>query len=361
MYKVSRSTAAVTSHQKPRFKAFFLSLGLLAGLGLVACSDSKQPATHESGPSSVQTLVVTRQALSQPLEALGTLSAINAAVITSNISEKLSGLFFEDGQYVEAGTLLATLEQGEERAQRLAAEAELAEHQREIERLERLIKTQAAARSEYDQRLSQRDQARARIAEAEAKIAERNLHAPFSGHIGLRQVSVGALLSPGTAIVTLDQLDSLKLDFQLPSRALSKLTTGQVIRAYSDALDQSFQARITAIDSRVDVISRSITARAIVKNPDLLLKPGLLLRVEIESESRQGILLPELVLLNRQNRHYVWVVDEQQRAQQRDVEIGTRRNGQVEIVNGLSPGERVISEGFLMLHPGATVTEAGEP
>ncbi|MBD2857819.1 efflux RND transporter periplasmic adaptor subunit [Spongiibacter sp. KMU-158] len=328
----------------------------LLTIGLSAC-EQKLNASAATIPSTPVKIITAEEApIVSSMEALGTLKALNATTITSSVSEKITALHFQDGQQVKKGDLIATLEQEEEQAQLLAAKAELAEHQREIDRLGKLLQTQAAARTEYDSRLSQRDQAKARIAEVQAKIDERTLRAPFSGHIGLRLVSPGALLSPGTTITTLDQLDILQLDFQLPSRAIPAVQLEQSITATSTSRDETIAGKISAIDSRVDPVSRSLTVRALVNNADLQLKPGMLMKVEILESEHPGFSLPEQTLLNDQDRSYVWLVDEQGKAQQRTVSLGRRHDGLVEIRKGISAGDRVIVEGFLMLRPGAPVS-----
>jgi membrane fusion protein, multidrug efflux system len=324
---------------------------LLAGCEQKAAN----PATAARPPVSVKVITTEVTPLSSTINALGTLSARKSIIVTTTVSEKLTGLYFEDGQYVKKGTLLATLAQAEERALLAAAKADLAEQEREISRLKPLLEKQVAARNEYDQRVSARDRVLAQIAEAEAKIDERTLHAPFAGYVGLRAVSTGALLSPGDPITTLDDLNTLQLDFQLPSLALPSLHIGQQVEAISDALNETFTGKISAVDQRIDPVSRSITARALLDNPEGKLKPGMLMRVSLQTQPREGIEVPEEALLSSQDEHFLWLIDPQQQARKIEVKIGVRRPGKVEIRSGLKAGDRVIVEGFMSLRPGTDV------
>lgn len=329
----------------------------VAVLSLVTACEKPSPGGpgRASQPTPVATVVVKSQQIQETLPALGTLLARESVAITSSVAEKVSQLHFDDGQTVEAGDLLATLEQAEERALLASAQADLAEQERELRRLKGLLATQSAAQTEYDQRLSNQQRAEARIREVEAMIAERNLRAPFDGVVGLSQVSPGALLSPGTVITTLDDLDTMRLDFQMPSLLLGKLQVGQSVTARSEALGQDFEGRISAIDQRIDSQSRSVTARARLANPDHLLKPGMLMHVELKAEPRSGIMVPEQALESVDQNHFLWLVDSDGNAQRRQVTLGMRRGGEVEIRQGLSDGEQVITQGYMNLRPGAPV------
>ena len=335
----------------------------VAVLSLVTACEKPSPGGpgRASQPTPVATVVVKSQQIQETLPALGTLLARESVAITSSVAEKVSQLHFDDGQTVEAGDLLATLEQAEERALLASAQADLAEQERELRRLKGLLATQSAAQTEYDQRLSNKQRAEARIREVEAMIAERTLRAPFDGIVGLRQVSPGALLSPGTVITTLDDLDTMRLDFQMPSLLLGKLQVGQSITARSEALGQEFEGRISAIDQRIDSQSRSVTARASLANADHLLKPGMLMHVQLKAEPRSGMMIPEQALESVDQEHFLWVIDSDGKAQRRQVTLGIRRAGKVEIHQGLSAGEQVITQGYMNLRPGSPVAAPTSP
>ncbi len=332
-----------------------LTLGLPVLLALSACDRSTAAGPGQRPPAAVKVQTLQAQTVEERLSAIGTLQARESVFITATISEKVRALHFEEGQSVTQGQLLATLEQAEEQAQLSAAKADLAEQQREIRRLKDLLATQSAARNEYDQRLSARDRAAAKVAEVQAKIDERSLRAPFAGVTGLREVSPGALIAAGNSITSLDDLSTMRLDLNLPSLSLRSLRVGMSIDAYSDALDKRFSGTVTAINPRIDPVSRSVRLRAHIDNPDGELKPGMLMRVSLLKDQRQSILVPASALQSSEQRHYVWLLNADQQAERREVKLGIRQADSVEVLSGLSPGDTLISEGFLMLRPGSPV------
>lgn len=339
-------------------KTFWLAV-LILGLGAAALWHYQRdgaPATGAAAPPSVILHTAEERLFSDRIEALGTLQGRESVTITANVTETVADIHFEEGQRVERGQLLVSLSQQEELAQLGSARAELDEQRREVKRLEGLVKTQSAARTELDQRRTALDMARHRIEELQAVIAERNVRAPFDGVLGLRHVSPGALVQPGDTITTLDAIDSLKMDFSVPATALASLEVGQAISATTAAYPREFTGTVTVIDSRVNPVDRSIRARAYFDNPEGMLKPGMLMQLELHYLPRRALLIPEEALVSREREHTVWVVDPQSNeATPRTVSIGGRRAGWVEITEGLAAGERVVREGMMRLRPGVQV------
>ncbi len=178
--------------------------------------------------------------------------------------------------------------------------------------------------------------------------------------LGLRQVSVGALVAPGTVITTLDDDSTIKLDFTLPEASLSSLAPGQSITATSDAWPGvNFDGRIADIDSRVDPQTRAVRVRAELPNPDAKLRPGMLLRVQVQLPPREALVLPELAVQQEAQQGYVFRVGADDKVEQVPVKLGTRQRGQVEVVSGLNAGDRVVVEGTVKLHAGSRVVEGG--
>lgn len=307
-------------------------------------------------PASVSVYTVSERDISYRTEALGTVHAAESVDITASVSETVIELRFDDGALVKRGQVLAVLEHDEELAQLAEANVNLAEQEREVTRLRDLVRTRSASQSELDQRLSLQDRARHQIQAAEARIRDRIIRAPFSGQLGLRQVSPGALVSPGTLIVTLDDTSTMKLDFNVPSALLGSLAIGQPVTASNAAFSQVFKGEVTAIDSRINPVDRSVLVRAEFPNPDRLLRPGLLMNVLLERQPRRALVVPEESLLSREDRNYVWVVDGSSlRVSEREVTIGGRQPGWVEITQGIELGELVIREGLMTASPGEVV------
>jgi membrane fusion protein (multidrug efflux system) len=229
--------------------------------------------------------------------------------------------------------------------------------------LRQLFKTQAVSESQLQQLEAQREADRAAVAAAEARVGDTVIEAPFAGRLGLRRVSVGSLVSPSTVITTLDDTGRIKLDFDVPEIYLSRLQPGLSVTAHSAAWpDAEFRGTVASVDSRVDPVSRTVTVRAIVPNPEGRLRAGMFLTVTLLKEDIVALVIPEQALVPERSTQSVFVVGEDGMVEQRVVETGRRRPGQVEILGGLAAGERVVVEGTQKVRHGqpATVVETRE-
>ncbi len=341
----------------------FLFACVLALL-LVACGKDKASAkagkTASDRPVAVTTTIVQPRAFNDVLQALGTAQARESVTITAKVSDVITRLAFDSGQRVHAGQLLADMNSRAQQADVAAAVAALRDAEQQSQRGGQLAKAQLIARGQYDTLRANRDAAAASVQAKRASLADRTITAPFAGVLGLRQVSLGALVSPGTVITTLDDDSMIKLDFTLPEAALSSLSAGQLITASSDAWPgTTFDGRIANIDSRVDPGTRAVRVRAEIPNGDGKLRPGMLLRVQVQLPSRQALVLPELAVQQEAEQSYVFRVDADGKVEKAPVQLGTRAGGQVEIASGLKSGDRVVVEGTVKLHAGSRIVEAG--
>jgi len=253
---------------------------------------------------------------------------------------------FRDGMKVQRGADLIVLDYKEEQAQLAAARANLEAQQTKHERLVQLVAQQSAARIELDEQINRLRAAEARLDIAQVHFDDRTIRAPFSGYVGIRDVSPGALVSAGTQIATLDDLSVIKLDFSVPEVYLGALRRGQRIVASSVAYPQrKFRGEVITIDSRVDPVTRAVLVRAELSNDSSLLKPGMLINVNLIANRTEALVVPEESLVPEDDNQYVYVVDNHGQARQIEVEIGRRRPGMVEIVKGLQAGDKVVTEG----------------
>lgn len=331
------------------------------GLLLSACGKDQAAAKKQGSdrPVTVTTTVVRPRAFNDTLQALGTAQARESVTITAKVSDVVTRLAFDSGQRVHAGQLLADMNSRAQQADVAAAEAALRDAEQQLRRGGELARQQLIARGQYDTLRANRDAAAASVQAKRASVADRTIAAPFAGVLGLRQVSLGALVSPGMVITTLDDDSTIKLDFTLPEAALSSLAIGQSITASSDAwAGTNFEGRIANIDSRVDPDTRAVRVRAELPNPDGKLRPGMLLRVQVQLPPRQALLLPELAVQQEAEQGSVFRVVGDKVAQV-PVKLGTRQDGLVEIASGLKAGDRVVVEGTAKLHDGSHVVEAG--
>ena len=316
------------------------------------------------GPTAAPAVVVARAVtISFPLavEALGTARANESVEIRPQISEMVRAIHFEEGQRVEAGQTLVELADAEARADVAVARANLVDLENKFRRAHDLYETRAVSASELDQRSAQRDAARAELVAAEARLAHSDVRAPFAGRVGLRDISLGSLVTPETIITTLDDTDTMKLDFDVPETWLARLERDLPVEAHSAAwAGQVFRGRVASIDTRVDPISRTVTVRALVPNETGSLRPGMFLTVTLLRDDVTALVVPEQAMVPERSQQFVFVVDDAGRVEKRAVRSGRRRPGQVEILAGLEDGERVIAEGTQKVRSGEAVEIVGE-
>jgi len=307
-------------------------------------------------PPSVVVAAVAFEPFPLAVEALGNASANEAVEIRPVISATLMSVSFDEGQAVEAGTVLAELENLEALSEVAAARAELAESEAQYLRLKELYKTQAVSQSQLNEITARHEADRAELAAAEARLAHTVITAPFAGRLGLRRVSVGSLVGPNTIITTLDDTASIKLDFDVPEVFLARLEPGLEVRARSAAYPEEwFEGVVTSVDTRVDPVSRTIKVRSVLDNENGLLRAGMFLTVTLLRQNIEALMIPEEAIIPERSKQYVWVVGDGDIAEYREVRTGRRRPGQVEILEGLSEGERVIVEGTQKARPGQAV------
>ncbi|SHF74718.1 membrane fusion protein, multidrug efflux system [Microbulbifer donghaiensis] len=314
---------------------------------------------QSAGPVPVRTALVQEQEVANRLEALGTARAWEFVSIRASETEQVTRIAFESGQKVKAGDLLVELNHAEELAELAGARASLERYQRDAERLQRLERDKLATREQLDAASTLVAETRARIAALEARIADRVIRAPFDGQLGLRNISLGTLVSPTTEIATLQDLARLKLDFTLPERQLPLIDGGMAIQARSQAHPgRVFPGEVMLVEARVDPQTRAFTVRAQLDNRDGLLKPGMLLTVEIISEQRQALTIPEAALVPLADTQSVYVLERGeagQVARLRQVTLGRRFPGRVEVLSGLSADEQVVTRGTLHIRDGQAV------
>lgn len=329
---------------------------LLCGL-LILCS-----ASVTAAPSPPPPVFVAEARLDQfvdRVEALGTLRANESVVLTAQVTETISALHFDDGERVEAGQLLVEMTSSEEHAQLEEAQATLEEADQQYRRVKSLSAQGTASQSLLDERRREWETARARLAAIESRLVDRLIKAPFAGVVGLRNLSIGALVEPGVAVVTLDDDSIMKLEFSVPSTFLASLQPGLPVHATTRAYgERRFDGRVKSIDSRIDPVTRAVRVRALLDNADRALKPGMLMQVALLKNPRRALVIPEAALMPLADKQFVLVVDERNgnTVSQRELRIGARRPGQVEVLDGLTAGDKVITDGTLRARPGQTVT-----
>jgi membrane fusion protein (multidrug efflux system) len=293
---------------------------------------------------------------STPVEAVGTAHADESIDLTPKVSGFVKQILFESGQSVEKGQLLVQLEDEEELASLKEAEVSLEENLRELARIKSLQKKKVATQQDLDNQQSATDGAQARLDAAKTRYRDCKIIAPFSGVLGLRRISPGALLTPGTIITTLDKTDVMRIRFTIPETALADVEAGQSVNISSVAWpDSSFEGKVAFIDSRVDPVTRAVEAEALVKNSDKKIKPGMFLSVTLISHPRDIVAVPEKSIVTYAEKQFVYVVGAESKVEKREISVGEREVGLVEILSGLAVGENIVVDGVMDIKEGSSV------
>jgi membrane fusion protein (multidrug efflux system) len=293
-------------------------------------------------------------------EALGNARANEAVDIRPEITAAITAIQFEEGHSVSKGDVLLELENSEPLADLAAARAALVDSTSQYRRSEELFKTRVVSESQLEQLEARRDADQAAVNAARARLAQTVIRAPFDGRLGLRRVSIGSIVSPGTIITTLDDTSLIKLDFDVPAIFLSRLQKGLSVTARSAAWpDLEFRGVVSSIDTRVDPVSRTITIRAVLPNDDARLMPGMFMTVSLLKDDVVALMIPEQAIVPERSKQYVYLLGADNIVERREVRTGRRRPGQVEIVDGLAAGDVVIAEGTQKVRPGQPAREVG--
>lgn len=338
-----------------------LRMFALASLLVVANTSAQTPADK---PVEVIVQAAVIKQLTTTIEALGTLRANESITLTSNDTKKVTRINFEDGQRVQKGHVLVEMTSREESALLEEARFNADEAKKQLDRVRQLAKQGAASQSLLDQRVREYESARARYNATESRLKDLVLVAPFSGVVGLREVSVGALVSPGDKITTLNDDSKMKLDFTVPAVYLRSLSVGLPIVAKSRDLDnKQFQGQVFSIDNQIDEVTRSIKVRALLDNKDHELTQGMLMLVDLKASSRDALIISESALVPLGSNNFVFAVKEEGGSMivdRRQIVIGERLAGSVEVLSGLSVGDKLVTHGLQKIRQGQNVSIMGE-
>lgn len=308
------------------------------------------------GPTFVITVPAEVRTVREEVEAIGTTRANESVIIAAKLTDTVSRVNFEDGQLVAAGDVLVELTNREQSALLDEAEANVLDARNQARRLESMAADNLVPLSELDAAQARLSAAEARYQSIIARLEDRLIRAPFDGMLGFREVSEGTLVTPGSPITTLDDVSVIKLDFSIPEVYLNLVRPGLTLIAESSAFpDRSFTAIVRTIGSRIDENTRAATIRAHIENPDLILKPGMLLTVHLTTATREVLMVPESALTQRSSQVFVYTIADG-RAGMRQIRIGARKSGWVEVESGLEAGEAVITEGIIKIRDGSPVT-----
>ena len=326
---------------------------------LIAVLFSGPALAQRGGPASVFAEPVTERTFSRDIEALGTLEPNEQVDLSLNASDRITALYFDDGERVRQGKTLLSLAQREQLALVESAEADVEEATRQLERVVRLADAEAVSQSELDRAQRDLDSAEANLRALQSRQKDRVLVAPFDGILGFRRVSVGSFVRPGDVVATLIDDSEMNLDFDVPSLFTRSIQPGTAIIAETDDLPgEIFEGTIATLDNRIDPVTRSIRARAKLPNPEQLLRSGMFMRVTVTADPRTNLAIPEAAVQPIGPRTYVWRVtpeDNTLKARRAEVQLGQRADGFIEVVSGLAAGDQVIVEGIIRVREGTEI------
>ena len=331
---------------------------LLFAFVLTLCAITAYAHAQPKGPPvvPVEAAEVQSGPLSERVTAVGSLASNESVIVRPEIAGRVVEIAFEEGQPVKKGDLLIRLDDSLNNAELAETEARLELAKRNFARTEELFSNQIATGRSRDEARSNLDVSTAAVELAKVKLAKMRITAPFDGIAGLRQVSLGDYVTSGQDLFNLEDIDPIKVDFRIAERFLPAIKTGQEIEISVDAYPgRSFTGQVYAIDPRIDASGRSIVIRARVANEDRVLRPGLFARVGLILELKPDALtVPEQAIVPRGDSQFVFRINDG-KVKQTEVKIGTRRDGRVEIVDGLDAGDMVVTAGQQKIRDGGSV------
>jgi membrane fusion protein, multidrug efflux system len=313
----------------------------------------------EGGPTAVVAVATARHTFSDSIQALGTAQARESIVLTPKVADTIRRIRFDSGDRVRRGQVLVEMANVEQAADLAEARAANEAAQQDLRRQQELFDRGFASQARIDTVRAAADAARARYEAGGSRIADRTITAPFAGLVGLRTASPGQFMRPGDQIGTLDDISQIKLDFDVPETQIARLRSGVPITAHTAAFpDATFEGVIEHVDSRVDPTTRSVRVRAILPNRAEQLRPGMLMTVEVRSNPRSALAIPETAILDEAANSYVFRVITRENAQtveRASITTGQRSGGMAEVLTGLSEGDVVVTEGLQAVRPGQPV------
>ncbi len=308
----------------------------------------------------VDTKQVRTDRIAVTVDAVGTARANESVIVTAKVSGLVKRIAFEEGESVAAGKVLVELDASELQAELAEARAEATNAKRLYERAKKLYSRKNITQVRMDELESQLAAAQARVKADRARLDNYVVRAPFAGRLGLRSVSLGALVTPGTQVTTLDDSSRIKLDFEIPETALAGVRPGLKVHALSAAYpDRKFEGQVATIDSRVDPVTRTVKVRAMLLNDDRTLKPGMFLNVAMVTGTLLSVLAPEEAVLSTSAGRFVFVVKDG-KAERIEVKLGHRLPGEVQVLEGLDPKAEVVVGGLQKVRHGAKVMPRGK-
>ena len=338
--------------------------GLLAGLALLAGCGKPPSGGGMSGDFPVNAVVapVEKRALEEKINLVGSLEAIEEVDLVSEVDARVEEIQFEEGRPVQKGQLLIRLDDRKLKAAVADMQARFDLAKANLERSANLLDKETISQQDYDRAEAEFDGARAQLELAQEQLNDATIQAPFDGIMTERMISLGQFTTRGQRLATLVEVNPIEVEFNVPERFIGQIAEAQSIDIRVEAYaEETFGGEVVFISPRVDRQTRTILVKARLDNSEGRLKPGMFGNLELVFEVRAAALvIPEAAISYTGDRASVVVVDDQSKAEFRQVVVGTRLAGDAEILDGLAAGERVVVEGYQKMGPGSTVVVSEE-
>ena len=346
-----------------------VTLVIVAGLGFVKFQQIQtaiaQGAAFQPPPEAVTTVVAQQEEWPAALSAIGTMAAVQGVTVSADLPGTVERIFFDSGRAVRAGDVLAILDTRQEKAQLATIEARRELAHLTFTRVQELLKENVISKAEFDRATAELQQTEAQVGEVKAAIERKTIRAPFSGALGLRQVNLGQYLAGGDALVTLQSLNPIYVNFGVPQQTAGQIPVGRVVKVTTaDVSGAEWKGRVTALDSMVDEATRNIQVQATLPNPDGKLRPGMFVQAEVAlGPSQSVVVLPASAINYAPYGDSVFVVADlkgedgntYRGVRQQLVKLGPARGDQIAVLTGVKPGEEVVTSGLFKLRNGAAV------
>jgi membrane fusion protein (multidrug efflux system) len=376
MHDVVKSISAVPTQTKVRprrrWRSLVLAICLLVAIvvfvfGIKVLQIGKMMSTPMvMPPTTVSSAVVEEEDWAPTLSAIGSVSAVQGAVVSTELGGVVAEIDFQNGGVAKKGDVLMRLDSSAEEAQLHTAQADLELAKANLERERSLAERKVVSKQEFDAAQSTFGQKQGAVDNMRSFITKKEVRAPFDGMLGIRQVNVGQMINPGQQVVQLTALDRVYVDFALPQQTLLQLATGYEARVHADALpDREFKGNVTAINSMVDAVNRNVGVQATLENPDHVLRPGMFVKIDvILPQKSKTLVIPGSAVSYAPYGNSVFVIEkkkdpktgkESQSLRQAFVRIGEARGDFVAVTEGLQAGDVVVSTGVFKLRNGMSV------
>ena len=342
---------------------------VIGALGFVKFQQIKaaiaQGEAYQPPPEAVTTVIAKQETWPTTLSVIGTMAAVQGVTVSADLPGIVNQIKFESGQSVHEGDVLVQLDTGQEQAQLTEAEADRDLAILNFQRLQGLVSQRAISRADYDRAEAEQKQTEAKVGEIRATIARKTIRAPFTGILGIRQVNLGQYLSAGNAVVPLQALDPIYVNFGVPQQYAGKLRIGGSVRVTSEGIPgTAFTGQINATNSIIDETTRNIQIQATLANPGGKLQPGMFVQTEISMGASQSVVtLPASAISYAPYGNSVFVVTDLKNpkgetyrgVRQQIIKLGESRGDQIAVISGLQAGDEVVTSGVFKLRNGAAV------